>query len=131
MSIPSFKLLDGTSIPWLGWGNGTGDAENTPIESGNAALAAGIRHIDTAQIYYTEEATAEVVSKSGLKREDIYVTSKSESRVILPAIIDGMDSSRRNIKSGNTRKTRLLRMSQSANQSTYLSRLSVLSLTFT
>jgi diketogulonate reductase-like aldo/keto reductase len=78
MSIPSFELRDGTSIPWLGWGNGTGDAGKTPVESGSAALEAGIRHIDTAQVYKNEGATGEVVEKSGLKREEIYVTSKGK-----------------------------------------------------
>jgi hypothetical protein len=24
MSVTRFQLLDGTEIPWLGWGNGTG-----------------------------------------------------------------------------------------------------------
>jgi len=71
-----FKLLDGTSIPWLGWGNGTGTAKTTAIESGKTALDAGIRHIDTAQIYQTEDATGEVVAQAKIPREDIYVTSK-------------------------------------------------------
>ncbi|KAG5641349.1 hypothetical protein DXG03_005455 [Asterophora parasitica] len=75
-SIPSFKLLDGTSIPWLAWGNGSGQAKKAAVEAGQQALAAGIRHIDTAQIYGTEEATGHVVSGSPLPKDDIYVTSK-------------------------------------------------------
>lgn len=75
-SIPSFKLLDGTSIPWLAWGNGTGKAHKTAVESGKLAIAAGIRHIDTAQIYGTETETGEAISQSSISRDEIYVTSK-------------------------------------------------------
>ncbi|KAG6828517.1 hypothetical protein H0H92_007735 [Tricholoma furcatifolium] len=75
-AIPSFVLLDGTKIPWLGWGNGSGDANKVPVQSGEQALAAGIRHIDTAQIYRTEEATGQVVAASGIPRDQIYITSK-------------------------------------------------------
>ncbi|TFK33792.1 conjugated polyketone reductase C1 [Crucibulum laeve] len=72
----SIDLLDGTSIPWLGWGNGSGDASKTAIESGTRALHAGIHHIDTAQLYKNEAETGEAIKKVGLKREDVYVTSK-------------------------------------------------------
>lgn len=43
-------LLDGTAIPWLAWGNGSGAANKTPLESGKVALKAGFTHIDTAQV---------------------------------------------------------------------------------
>jgi hypothetical protein len=36
MSITRFQLLDGTEIPWLGWGNGTGKVLDQPY----TALAA-------------------------------------------------------------------------------------------
>ncbi|KAF4620350.1 hypothetical protein D9613_001201 [Agrocybe pediades] len=75
-SVKTFDLLDGTTIPWIGWGNGTGDARKTAIESGHLALESGIRHIDTAQYYKNEKETGEAIAKSSLDREDIYVTSK-------------------------------------------------------
>lgn len=75
----SFRLLDGTSIPWLAWGNGTGQAKKDAIESGKLALEAGIRHIDTAQLYENEEETGAAISKSSVPREEVYVTSKSAS----------------------------------------------------
>lgn len=46
----SFTLLDGTKIPTIAWGNGSGDAAETAIVSGEIALRAGLRHIDTAQV---------------------------------------------------------------------------------
>lgn len=51
MSLPrSFALIDGTEIPSIAWGNGSGDAQKTAIVSGEMALRAGLRHIDTAQV---------------------------------------------------------------------------------
>ncbi|KAG6839826.1 hypothetical protein C0991_011272 [Blastosporella zonata] len=72
----AFDLLDNTTIPWLAWGNGSGDANKAAFELGQQAVAAGIRHIDTAQLYGTEEAVGEVVSKSSIPRDQIYITSK-------------------------------------------------------
>lgn len=48
--VASIKLLDGTAIPWLAWGNGTGHAAKNAVDSGKAALKAGFKHIDTAQV---------------------------------------------------------------------------------
>lgn len=79
--IASFDLLDGTSIPWLGLGNGTGRPRKHALEAGTLALQAGIRHIDTAQIYRTEEETGIIVREGGVPRDEIYVTSKCESQV--------------------------------------------------
>jgi diketogulonate reductase-like aldo/keto reductase len=78
-TVRSFTLLDGTSIPWIGWGNGTGQAQKNAVECGNLALESGIRHIDTAQIYYNERETGEAIQRSSLSRDDVYVTSKRES----------------------------------------------------
>ena len=78
MSPTRFTLHDGTSIPWLAWGNGTGQAKKDAIESGKVALDTGIRHIDTAQLYENEEQTGVAISQSGVSREEVYVTSKSE-----------------------------------------------------
>ncbi|KAK0187758.1 NADP-dependent oxidoreductase domain-containing protein [Armillaria mellea] len=76
----SITLLDGAHIPWLGWGNGSGDARKTALESGSEALRVGIRHIDTAQNYRNEANTGEVIAKSGVKKDEIWVTSKISER---------------------------------------------------
>ncbi|KAF9523734.1 conjugated polyketone reductase C1 [Crepidotus variabilis] len=99
-SSVTFKLLDDTTIPWIAWGNGTGDAKVKALDCGRAALESGIRHIDTAQIYHTEKETGESVKQSSLKREDIYVTSKLSSHddgssrsldEVVPAIQESVD----------------------------------------
>lgn len=75
-SAPSFPLLDGTTIPWLAWGNGSGNARKTAVASGTLALQSGIRHIDTAQLYKNEKETGEAIRQASVPREDVYVTSK-------------------------------------------------------
>lgn len=40
------------------------------------ALAVGYRSIDTAQAYFNEEEVGNAIQKSGVKREDIFLTSK-------------------------------------------------------
>ena len=75
MSIP---LSDGTSVPWLAWGNGSGNARNNAVECGQIALESGIRHIDTAQLYLNETETGLAIEKAGLPKQEVYVTTKSE-----------------------------------------------------
>lgn len=86
-SIPSFKLLDGTTIPWIAWGNGSGLDNKDVTEYSHLALESGIRHIDTAQLYKTEKQTGEAISRSSLKRDDVYVTSKRMLFVITNSLI--------------------------------------------
>ena len=40
------------------------------------ALSHGYRHIDTAQFYRNEAAVGEAIRKSGLKRENVFITTK-------------------------------------------------------
>ncbi|GAA5863884.1 hypothetical protein JCM3774_001188 [Rhodotorula dairenensis] len=80
MSVPTFTLADGRTVPALAWGNGSGNARKTALESGVLAIKAGIRHIDTAQGYYNEEETGKSIQQAtkeaGISVEDIYVTTK-------------------------------------------------------
>ncbi|PFH46332.1 hypothetical protein AMATHDRAFT_70123 [Amanita thiersii Skay4041] len=71
-----FQLLDGTSIPWLGWGNGSGRSNHDALRCGRLALEAGIRHIDTAQVYKTESETGQCIVDAGVNRDEMYITSK-------------------------------------------------------
>ena len=62
-------------IPMLGLGTfGRTGAEG--IDALLAALEIGYRHIDTAQSYGTEANVGEAVRRSGLPREDIFITTK-------------------------------------------------------
>ncbi len=76
------KLNNGVEIPMLGLGVfRTPDGEET-INSVKWALEAGYRHIDTAKMYENEASVGEGIKAAGLKREEVFVTSK-----ILPADI--------------------------------------------
>jgi len=74
--IDRIQLNDGTSIPWLAWGNGTGNAKKEALTAGKAVLRAGVNHIDTAQIYGTEKQACQAIQESGLDRSQVYLTSK-------------------------------------------------------
>ena len=63
------------SIPRLGfgtWGRTSADVVAAILY----ALETGYRHLDTAQSYGTEASVGEAMRQSGLKREEIFVTTK-------------------------------------------------------
>lgn len=73
-----FKLNTGASIPAVGlgtWQSGPGEVA-AAVEH---ALKSGYKHIDAALVYQNEKEVGEGLKKafaSGIKREDIFVTSK-------------------------------------------------------
>ncbi|WWC86218.1 uncharacterized protein L201_001091 [Kwoniella dendrophila CBS 6074] len=78
----TIKLSDGKAIPALQWGNGTGglNGKHDPaVEYGITALKAGVKAIDTAEMYKTEIATGDALKQAGIKKDDIWVTSKGLS----------------------------------------------------
>jgi 2,5-diketo-D-gluconate reductase B len=66
---------NGAEIPSLGFGT-HGMTREHMLRSVPAALSAGFRHIDTAQIYRNEEEVGECVQASGLHRADLFLTTK-------------------------------------------------------
>lgn len=74
-AIPNLSLNDGGSIPQLGFGVYQVPPDDTADVVG-AALAAGYRHIDTAQMYRNERGVGEAIRSSGLARGEVFVTSK-------------------------------------------------------
>ncbi|PVF95086.1 Aldo/keto reductase [Serendipita vermifera] len=80
LSISStVKLRSGYSMPLLGLGvyQNTGP---TAISACAAAFSAGYRHIDSAQVYKNEAEVGRAFTASGLKREDVFITSKVNSK---------------------------------------------------
>jgi 2,5-diketo-D-gluconate reductase A len=73
--IPDILLNDGTTIPQLGFGVFKVEPEQTQ-EVVEQALAAGYRHLDTAQMYGNEEGVGRAVAASGIPRDELYVTTK-------------------------------------------------------
>jgi 2,5-diketo-D-gluconate reductase A len=72
---PLLPLLDGRSIPQLGLGvYKTTDAESA--DAVDVALRHGYRLIDTAAMYLNERGVGEGMRRSGLPREEVFVTTK-------------------------------------------------------
>jgi 2,5-diketo-D-gluconate reductase B len=66
---------NGAEIPALGFGT-YGMSREAMVRIIPAALSAGFRHIDTAQIYRNEEEVGACVQASGLNRADVFLTTK-------------------------------------------------------
>lgn len=68
-------LHNGVKIPQLGYGVyqiAKEDCERCVLD----ALSVGYRHIDTAQSYFNEEEVGNAIAKSGIPREEIFLTTK-------------------------------------------------------
>ncbi len=68
-------LSNGVKMPQLGYGVyqvSKDECERCVLD----ALKVGYRHIDTAQSYFNEEEVGTAIEKSGVPREDIFLTTK-------------------------------------------------------
>lgn len=74
--MQTVKLNNGVEIPILGFGvfqiTNLDECENSVVE----AIQAGYRLIDTAASYGNEEAVGRAIRRSGVAREDLFVTTK-------------------------------------------------------
>ena len=72
---PTVALPGEVQMPLLGFGTWqvTGQAGYDAVL---AALDAGYRHVDTATMYGNEEEVGRAVAESGLRREDVFITTK-------------------------------------------------------
>lgn len=70
------ELNNGIKMPWLGLGVYK-TQEGAQVEQAIAdALEAGYRSIDTAAAYGNEEGVGRAIAASGLKREELFITTK-------------------------------------------------------
>ncbi|MGN6713246.1 aldo/keto reductase [Anaerocolumna jejuensis] len=72
----TYVLNNGVKIPCIGFGTWQTPEGEVAYESVKAALECGYRHIDTAAMYGNEASVGRAVKESGIKREDIFITSK-------------------------------------------------------
>jgi diketogulonate reductase-like aldo/keto reductase len=76
----NYTLANGVEIPKLGLG--TWFISNTnAIQAVKDAAEIGYRHIDTAQAYQNEGGVGEGIRACGVKREDLFVTTKLAAEV--------------------------------------------------
>jgi len=73
--IPDIMLNNGQRIPQLGFGVFLVPPPETEAAVAEA-LRAGYRHIDTAQMYRNEAQVGQAISKFGLSRDEVFVTTK-------------------------------------------------------
>lgn len=76
MNIPSIRLSDGNSIPQIGLGLWKNRLPSHVTRAVEAALKEGYRHFDSAQIYGNERFLGSALQKFGVKREELYITTK-------------------------------------------------------
>lgn len=69
-------LNNGCQIPQFGLGVYMINGDQATEEACSQALALGYRHIDTAHAYQNERGVGAAVRKSGIPREEIWITSK-------------------------------------------------------
>ncbi|CAK7262573.1 hypothetical protein SEPCBS119000_000028 [Sporothrix epigloea] len=69
-----FTLNTGARIPAIGLG--TWQDKDSQEEAVLAALKAGYRHIDTAAVYGTEPEVGRAIKRSGIPREELFITTK-------------------------------------------------------
>ena len=74
-SIPTITLNSGHAIPQLGYGVFLVPPEEAE-EAVSTALEVGYRHIDTAAVYRNEEGVGAAIAKSGIPRDELFVTTK-------------------------------------------------------
>ena len=70
------RLNNGVEMPILGLGTWQLDNGKETEEAVLCALMTGYRLIDTAQIYGNEESVGKALHKSGILREEVFITTK-------------------------------------------------------
>jgi 2,5-diketo-D-gluconate reductase A len=74
-SVPNLDLNDGRAIPQIGFGVWQ-VPDDVVVDATLSAFEYGYRHVDTAAVYENERGVGEAIARSGLPREDLFVTTK-------------------------------------------------------
>jgi diketogulonate reductase-like aldo/keto reductase len=76
MSQPTITLNNGVVMPQIGLGVWNAKDGEEVANAVDAAIKAGYRLIDTAAVYGNEQGVGEGIRRSGIKREELFVTTK-------------------------------------------------------
>ena len=74
-AVPTVALAHGVTMPQLGFGLWRVPADEAE-RAVTTALEAGYRSLDTAALYGNEEGVGAAVAKSGLPRDELFITTK-------------------------------------------------------
>jgi len=77
--VPTYTLNDGQTLPAIGFGTYPLSGEDG-VAAITSAIEVGYRLLDTAVNYENEREVGEAVRRSGLPREELFVTSKIPGR---------------------------------------------------
>lgn len=72
----TYTLANGVKIPIVGFGTWQTPDGEVAEQAVYEAIKVGYRHIDTATAYGNETSVGKGIQKSGLKREDLFITTK-------------------------------------------------------
>jgi diketogulonate reductase-like aldo/keto reductase len=77
LQIPddTVTLAEGGRMPLLGFGTWQIKGDDA-VRAASTALEAGYRHLDTALVYGNEGEVGRALAESGVRREDVFVTTK-------------------------------------------------------
>ena len=70
------RLANGVEMPTIGYGTWKVENSSAGADAVAEAIGAGYRHIDGAARYENEESVGEGIKKSGIARDELFVTSK-------------------------------------------------------
>src|SRR5665213_1619680 len=76
MDVPKLKFSSGYEIPQIGLGFWQVKDQTDFNTAFQAGINAGYRHFDTAQAYDNEQFLGNAWQKTGLKRNELFVTTK-------------------------------------------------------
>ena len=76
----NYTLTNGVEIPKLGLGTWLINNKDV-VQAVKDAVSIGYRHIDSAQAYENESGVGDGIRACGLKREDLFVTTKLAAEV--------------------------------------------------
>jgi diketogulonate reductase-like aldo/keto reductase len=76
----TFTLSNGVTIPKLGLGTWE-ISDESAAKAVRDAISIGYRHIDTAQGYFNERGVGEGIRTCGLRRQDVFVTTKMSADI--------------------------------------------------
>jgi diketogulonate reductase-like aldo/keto reductase len=88
----------GVEVPALGYGTARMDTDEERYEAISAALDAGYRHIDTAQVYGSEGAVGDAVADADVSESELFVTTKlSDDNRDRESVLDSGHKSRQRL----------------------------------
>ena len=76
-----YTLSNGVKIPKIGFGTWQIAEGEQAYNSVMHAIKAGYKHIDTAAAYGNEKSVGQAIKDSGIKREDIFITTKVPAEI--------------------------------------------------